>query len=253
MAIIFVFPGQSFRLSVSAITVFEACKLDGEGDATISNVLTPGSLTWNRTEMLQVFQIKIEFVKSQLDSGRQELEIVMGNEHISFTTSKIGSLVDVQTSNDPEGLRIFYYLDQKPSHTHKENEEGGATLDRDRYEAPVVLLLIGIAMKLRRFLLLLPPSTTVLDEMPKWDHVGMELRLCEQEDTCICFLVIAESTSNGQELNQSLIGVDHTEPNKKKDFCKKDIFCFMPHNINAFSCSKQSPSFRGHIPKLLMS
>ncbi|KAI3723825.1 hypothetical protein L2E82_35584 [Cichorium intybus] len=90
-------------------------------------------------------------------------------------------------------------------------------------------------MKLRRFLLLLPPSTTVLDEMPKWDHVGMELRLCEQEDTC-------------QELNQSLTGVDHTEPYKKKDFCKKDIFCFMPHNINAFSCSKQSPSFRGHSP-----
>lgn len=44
--------------------------------------------------------------------GRQELEIVMGNEHISFTTSKIGSLVDVQGSKDPEGLRIFYYLVQ---------------------------------------------------------------------------------------------------------------------------------------------
>nr|XP_029119992.1 protein mago nashi homolog isoform X1 [Elaeis guineensis] len=46
--------------------------------------------------------------------GRQELEIVMGNEHISFTTSKIGSLVDVQSSKDPEGLRIFYYLVQVP-------------------------------------------------------------------------------------------------------------------------------------------
>ncbi|CDP05389.1 unnamed protein product [Coffea canephora] len=44
--------------------------------------------------------------------GRQELEIVMGNEHISFTTAKIGSLVDVNTSKDPEGLRIFYYLVQ---------------------------------------------------------------------------------------------------------------------------------------------
>nr|POF18802.1 protein mago nashi like [Quercus suber] len=44
--------------------------------------------------------------------GRQELEIVMGNEHISFTTSKIGSLVDVQSSNNPEGLRIFNYLVQ---------------------------------------------------------------------------------------------------------------------------------------------
>ncbi|KAI5075785.1 hypothetical protein GOP47_0009861, partial [Adiantum capillus-veneris] len=44
--------------------------------------------------------------------GTQELEIVMGNEHISFTTSKIGSLIDVQSSKDPEGLRIFYYLVQ---------------------------------------------------------------------------------------------------------------------------------------------
>eukprot|EP00735_Rhodelphis_limneticus_P006822 TRINITY_DN1926_c0_g1::TRINITY_DN1926_c0_g1_i1::g.22928::m.22928 TRINITY_DN1926_c0_g1::TRINITY_DN1926_c0_g1_i1::g.22928 ORF type:complete len:163 (+),score=41.77,sp/P49030/MGN2_ORYSJ/86.99/2e-91,Mago_nashi/PF02792.9/1.5e-84,DUF3506/PF12014.3/0.079 TRINITY_DN1926_c0_g1_i1:42-491(+) len=44
--------------------------------------------------------------------GRQELEIVLGNEHISFTTSKIGSLLDVQESKDPEGLRIFYYLVQ---------------------------------------------------------------------------------------------------------------------------------------------
>ena len=44
--------------------------------------------------------------------GCQELEIVMGNDHISFTTSKIGSLLDVQSSKDPEGLRIFYYLVQ---------------------------------------------------------------------------------------------------------------------------------------------
>eukprot|EP00997_Jenningsia_sp_PLL12_P008986 NODE_5854_length_547_cov_36.941767_g5109_i0.p1 GENE.NODE_5854_length_547_cov_36.941767_g5109_i0~~NODE_5854_length_547_cov_36.941767_g5109_i0.p1 ORF type:complete len:103 (+),score=21.54 NODE_5854_length_547_cov_36.941767_g5109_i0:184-492(+) len=44
--------------------------------------------------------------------GRQELEIVKGNEHISFTTTKIGSLLDVQDSQDPDGLRIFYYLVQ---------------------------------------------------------------------------------------------------------------------------------------------
>ncbi|RWV95947.1 hypothetical protein GW17_00041380 [Ensete ventricosum] len=37
--------------------------------------------------------------------GRQEMEIVMNNEHISFTTSKIGSLVDVQCSQDPKGFR----------------------------------------------------------------------------------------------------------------------------------------------------
>lgn len=45
-------------------------------------------------------------------NGRQELEIVLGNEHISFTTSKIGSIVDVQNSKDPNGLRVFYYLVQ---------------------------------------------------------------------------------------------------------------------------------------------
>ncbi|XP_055327949.1 protein mago nashi-like isoform X2 [Paramacrobiotus metropolitanus] len=44
--------------------------------------------------------------------GRQELEILMGSEHISFTTSKIGSLMDVNNSTDPEGLRCFYYLVQ---------------------------------------------------------------------------------------------------------------------------------------------
>lgn len=44
--------------------------------------------------------------------GRQELEVVCGKEHISFTTAKIGSLADVQASKDPEGLRVFYYLVQ---------------------------------------------------------------------------------------------------------------------------------------------
>lgn len=44
--------------------------------------------------------------------GRQELEILSGGDHVSFTTSKIGSLVDVNGSKDPEGLRCFYYLIQ---------------------------------------------------------------------------------------------------------------------------------------------
>mmetsp|Transcript_20774 Transcript_20774/g.23104 ORF Transcript_20774/g.23104 Transcript_20774/m.23104 type:complete len:155 (+) Transcript_20774:66-530(+) len=44
--------------------------------------------------------------------GKQELEIVLNNEHISFMTSKIGSLLDVTESKDPEGLRTFYYLVQ---------------------------------------------------------------------------------------------------------------------------------------------
>eukprot|EP00039_Didymoeca_costata_P018113 m.332172 g.332172 ORF g.332172 m.332172 type:complete len:159 (+) comp16892_c0_seq1:28-504(+) len=44
--------------------------------------------------------------------GRQELEVVLGDEHISFTTSKIGCLIDVDESKDPEGLKCFYYLVQ---------------------------------------------------------------------------------------------------------------------------------------------
>ncbi|ODQ66734.1 hypothetical protein NADFUDRAFT_50642 [Nadsonia fulvescens var. elongata DSM 6958] len=44
--------------------------------------------------------------------GKQELEIRAGKYHISFETSKLGSLNDVQNSNDPEGLRVFYYLIQ---------------------------------------------------------------------------------------------------------------------------------------------
>eukprot|EP01112_Ceratiomyxa_fruticulosa_P000651 TRINITY_DN1058_c0_g1_i5.p1 TRINITY_DN1058_c0_g1~~TRINITY_DN1058_c0_g1_i5.p1 ORF type:complete len:152 (+),score=25.39 TRINITY_DN1058_c0_g1_i5:128-583(+) len=45
-------------------------------------------------------------------TGKQELEIVLGSEHISFSTAKIGSILDVQASNDPDGLRNFYYLVQ---------------------------------------------------------------------------------------------------------------------------------------------
>ncbi|KAL4529697.1 hypothetical protein Ndes2526A_g04462 [Nannochloris sp. 'desiccata'] len=44
--------------------------------------------------------------------GRQELEVVLGGEHISFATTKLGSLLQVQSSEDPEGLRVFYYLIQ---------------------------------------------------------------------------------------------------------------------------------------------
>ncbi|SHO76809.1 Uncharacterized protein MSYG_1148 [Malassezia sympodialis ATCC 42132] len=44
--------------------------------------------------------------------GRQELEIRLGKEHISFETAKLGSLVEVQNSEDPEGLRVMYYLVQ---------------------------------------------------------------------------------------------------------------------------------------------
>ena len=45
-------------------------------------------------------------------SGRQELEIKIGNEHIAFTCAEIKSLKDVEESDDPEGLKTFYYLTQ---------------------------------------------------------------------------------------------------------------------------------------------
>ncbi len=44
--------------------------------------------------------------------GKQELEIKMGSEHICFNTTKLGSVLQVQQSKDPDGLRIFYYLVQ---------------------------------------------------------------------------------------------------------------------------------------------
>ena len=45
-------------------------------------------------------------------TGRQELEIRMNRDHLCFTCAKIGSLLNVQESKDPEGLRVFYYLVQ---------------------------------------------------------------------------------------------------------------------------------------------
>jgi len=44
--------------------------------------------------------------------GKQELEIKLDREHISFTSAKIGSLMNVQDSEDPEGYRNYYYLIQ---------------------------------------------------------------------------------------------------------------------------------------------
>ena len=52
--------------------------------------------------------------------GRQELEIVMGQEHISFCTTKLGSIQQVQTSKDPDGMRIFYYLVQVGCDSHSD-------------------------------------------------------------------------------------------------------------------------------------
>jgi protein mago nashi len=47
--------------------------------------------------------------------GRQELEVIVGDNHVSFTCTKLGSVLQVQQSKDPEGLKIFYYLVQVSS------------------------------------------------------------------------------------------------------------------------------------------
>lgn len=44
--------------------------------------------------------------------GKQELEIKMGKIHIGFETCKIKTLADIKKSEDPEGLRVFYYFVQ---------------------------------------------------------------------------------------------------------------------------------------------
>lgn len=44
--------------------------------------------------------------------GRQELEILTRDRHVCFTTSKIGSILEINASEDAEGLGCFYYLVQ---------------------------------------------------------------------------------------------------------------------------------------------
>ncbi|KAJ2775110.1 hypothetical protein IWQ57_000535 [Coemansia nantahalensis] len=46
------------------------------------------------------------------DNGRLQLEISMGGKRISFETAKITSLADTLNTEDPEGLRVLYYLVQ---------------------------------------------------------------------------------------------------------------------------------------------
>lgn len=44
--------------------------------------------------------------------GRQELEVICGDEHVFLETGKIASLLDIQKVGDPPGLRQFHYLVQ---------------------------------------------------------------------------------------------------------------------------------------------
>ena len=42
--------------------------------------------------------------------GKQELEVLLDNKHISFSTCKFGSFMDLKNSKDPSGLSVFHYL-----------------------------------------------------------------------------------------------------------------------------------------------
>ena len=47
-----------------------------------------------------------------IQDGKQELEIYLDGQHVSFALGKLGSLLAVEESKDPEGLRVLYYLVQ---------------------------------------------------------------------------------------------------------------------------------------------
>ncbi|KAJ2542433.1 hypothetical protein EV175_006058 [Coemansia sp. RSA 1933] len=49
---------------------------------------------------------------SRDQNGRLQLEIRIGKEYINFETAKFTSLSDIQNTEDPEGLRVLYYLIQ---------------------------------------------------------------------------------------------------------------------------------------------
>ncbi|KAJ1996837.1 hypothetical protein GGI04_005625, partial [Coemansia thaxteri] len=46
------------------------------------------------------------------EKGSIQLEITMGGRSASFDTEKIASLSDIAGTEDPEGLRVLYYLIQ---------------------------------------------------------------------------------------------------------------------------------------------
>ena len=48
-------------------------------------------------------------LRGQFDRSRQ---VILGAVAVTGLARKIGSLLDVQDSKDPEGLRAFYYLVQ---------------------------------------------------------------------------------------------------------------------------------------------
>ncbi|CAJ1960043.1 unnamed protein product [Cylindrotheca closterium] len=76
--------------------------------------LTPsGKLRYaNNSNYRHDSMIRKEVDWEEPPDARQELEIKIGNEHIAFTCGEILSLVDIQKSPDPAGMKVFHYLVQ---------------------------------------------------------------------------------------------------------------------------------------------
>ena len=63
-------------------------------------------------ETSDVFSVRDKDWPEANKLGRQELELVVGDKAVSLSTCKIGSMVEIANSKDPEGLKLFYYLIQ---------------------------------------------------------------------------------------------------------------------------------------------
>jgi protein mago nashi len=44
--------------------------------------------------------------------AKQELEVILGDQHISFSTVPIGSSLEIKAAEDPKGLQAFHHLTQ---------------------------------------------------------------------------------------------------------------------------------------------
>ena len=109
------------ELYVTKIVLEELKRIIRESEVSRNQrVRGPGFFFFELTQHEPFVHISIEQITRESDSnwpkvsseGKQELEIVLGRERAYFCCEKIGSLLDVQNSKDPEGLKCFYYLVQ---------------------------------------------------------------------------------------------------------------------------------------------
>ena len=104
------------EVQVSKTVLVELRRILEDSEVSLQHASpSPAVMPWLKSEADDILQITKENDNEWPAPdrvGRQELEVVLGNEHISFCTTKLGSLMQVQQSKDPDGLRVFYYLVQ---------------------------------------------------------------------------------------------------------------------------------------------